>query len=500
MLGCRMAHGKEKPAPVIISGHLRLRVLACRWILLIVLLSGSRCLGQNAPTLPDQPWHSEQAQQLENDAQAMSRNWVTIDAARTYSLAELINMGEAHNPETRLAWERSRAQAARLGIARSALYPTIAAAALSATRRSDAFLGRDFALRTVQVFQAALELNYTVFDFGARAGRIDAAKADLLAANFAFNDTHRKVIYEVEEAYYELLNAMGQEEAARASLANAQAVQQASEERLKQGLSTLPDVLEARSASAQADYKLQAVRGAEEIARGHLAKALGASPTTTINVQPLAELSIPDSIGETAEQGLQRSFAERPDLTQEVAELRSAKARLKEARADRYPSLSVNAIPVAQSLYGLQQPFPWARANDLAGGLQLNLNWTVFDGGAIRNNIVRTQANVEAAESQATVQRDQIAEQVWTAYSNLKTALRQRQAATALLAAASQSYDAALESYNLGLRSLLDVTAAQQTLAQARSAEVLARTQVLSALADLGYETGDLIKPRARRP
>ncbi len=52
----------------------------------------------------------------------------------------------------------------------------------------------------------------------------------------------------------------------------------------------------------------------------------------------------------------------------------------------------------------------------------------------------------------------------------------------ALLEAASRSYDAALESYNYGLRNLLDVTAAQRTLAQARSTDVLARTQVLTTL------------------
>jgi outer membrane protein TolC len=183
-----------------------------------------------------------------------------------------------------------------------------------------------------------------------------------------------------------------------------------------------------------------------------------------------------------------------------VAEIHSATARLKEARAAVYPSLSLDAIPVAQSFYGLQQPYPWAHAKYLGGGLQISLTWTVFDGGAIRNNIVRAQADVQAAQAQASVRRDQIADQVWTAYSELKTALRQRQAAIALLAAASQSYDAALESYNDGVRSLLDVTAAQQTLAQARSADVLARTQVLSALADLGFQTGDLIQPRARRP
>jgi outer membrane protein TolC len=76
-----------------------------------------------------------------------------------------------------------------------------------------------------------------------RAGRIAAAGAAVLAANFGFNDAHRKVIDQVEQAYYRLLNTMGQEQAARASLANAQTVQEAAEERLKQGLATLPDVL-----------------------------------------------------------------------------------------------------------------------------------------------------------------------------------------------------------------------------------------------------------------
>ena len=76
----------------------------------------------------------------------------------------------------------------------------------------------------------------------------------------------------------------------------------------------------------------------------------------------------------------------------------------------------------------------------------------------------------------------------------MKTALRQRQAAIALLEAASQSYAAALESYNYGVRSFLDVTAAQRTLAQARSTDVSARTQVLTTLMDLAFATGSLLR------
>ncbi len=181
----------------------------------------------------------------------------------------------------------------------------------------------------------------------------------ILAANFAFNDTHRTIIFQVQQSYYQLLNALGQEDAARASLSNAQAVQESAEERLKNGLATLPDVLEARSATAQAEYELQSVLGAEQIAAGNLATVLGTSATTTIHVQPLKELPIPESVEESVDAVIDRALAQRPDLMQQVASVRSANARVKEARAAYYPIIEFIASPAAQSLYGMQQQFPW---------------------------------------------------------------------------------------------------------------------------------------------
>jgi outer membrane protein len=153
----------------------------------------------------------------------------------------------------------------------------LVAVALSQTSRQQAFLNTSFYRQVVQSSDLAFDLNYTIFDFGGRSGRIDQAKARLLAADFNFNDTHRRVIYQAETAYYLLLNAIGQEEAARANLANANAVQQAAESSLKNGLAKLPDVLEAMSAVAEAAYNVQAAMGTEDVARGNLATALGTS-------------------------------------------------------------------------------------------------------------------------------------------------------------------------------------------------------------------------------
>jgi len=484
-------------------GNLEQARAVVRAAMVFILSHGaSLALAQRAPVSPDHPWHGLGEARIEADARNFTEPGLSFDQEKTYSLPELIDLAESHNPETRVAWERARAQAAAWGIARSELYPTIAAAALAGVDRDQAYLADRFFRHTIGDFQVVLNLNYTIFDFGARAGRISAAKGEALAANFAFNDTHREVIYRVEQAYYQLLSASGQEEAARANLSNAQAVQQAAEERLNDGLATLPDVLEARSATAQAEYELQAVLGAEEIAHGNLATALGTIPQTAIHVQPLRELTIPSAIDDTVNSAIDRALAQRPDLLQRVADVQTAKARVKEARAAYYPSLNFTASPTAESLYGLQQQLPWGQTAGLAGGMAFKLNWTVFDGKARKNKLAQAEANVHQAEAQIQVSRDQIANEVWAAYSDLNTALRQREAATALLEAAGRSYDAARESYNYGLRNLLDVTAAQRILAQARSTDVLARAQVLSTLAALAFKAGDSIQSNAmkRRP
>ncbi len=469
-------------------------------IVLILSHGASLALAQRAPVSPDHAWHGIGETGIAADARNLTEAKLNFDPEKAYSLPELIDLAESHNPETRVAWERARAQAAAWGVARSELYPTIAAAALAGVDRDQAYLENRFFRQTIGDFEVALNLNYTIFDFGARAGRMNAAKAESLAANFAFNDTHREVIYRVEQAYYQLLNASGQEEAARVNLSNAQAVQQAAEERLNNGLATLPDVLEARSATAQAEYELQAVLGAEEISHGNLTTALGTNPQTAIRVQPLGELTIPSAIDDTVNSAMDRALAQRPDLLQRVADVQAAKASVKEARAAYYPSLNFTASPTAASLYGMQQQFPWGHTAGLAGGMAFKLDWTVFDGRARKNRLAQAEANVHEAEAQVAVSRDEIANEVWAAYSDLNTALRQREAANALLEASSRSYDAALESYNDGLRNLLDVTAAQRTLAQARSTDVLARTQVLTTLAVLAFRAGDSIQSNAVKP
>jgi outer membrane protein len=457
----------------------------------------ARVSAQTAPLTPGHPWTSPYEQQVQTQNQSLPAPKFAVDPIRSYSLPELVDLAEQHNPETRFAWERAKAQAAALGIARSEWYPVLGAIAAGDVGRQALLIDTNFLRQTVSTSDLAVELNYKILDFG-RSARIQLAAAQLLATDFGFNDTHRRIVFQVEEAYYRVLSTASQEQAAEANLANAQAVQQAAQERLDHGLATRPDLLEAQSATAQAQFDLQSAIGAQEIARGDLAAALGTSATVAIRVEPVTSLTTPDSVEDSVEQLITRALQQRPDLLQQVADLRAREAAVKQAKAAYYPTLNVGVVAGQQYLYGFQEQFPAVRTSLFAGTALASLNWTIFDGGARRNAVTQAEANSRAASAQIDSTRNQIADEVWRAYSNVKTAFRQREAATALLKSAEESYNAALEAYNYGVRNLLDVTAAQRALAQARTADISAQTQVLTTLADLAFRTGDLLHITAK--
>lgn len=452
--------------------------------------------GQSAPPSPNKSWHDPAEDGLTKQLSSLPEAKYDFDPKKTYTLAELVDLAEQHNPETRFAWQQAKTRAAALGIARSALYPTIAALAVANTTRVRVLLNSAFYRQTYGSFSPEIHLEYLIFDFGGRSGAIDAAKANLLAADLTFNDTHLKIIFQVTSAYYRLLNAIGLRTAAEISLKNAQAVEEDAQARLDHGLATKPDLLEATASTAQAQYDLQSAIGTEEIASGTLATVLGLRPDTILHVQNVDDLKMPGELAESLDAAIDRAFQQRPDLKQQVARLRTADATIKQARSSYFPSLSFNGNGGLSHQYGQQDQdsiLPPAYATGEIWDVSLGLRWTLFDGTRREHEVAQAKAEKAATQAEIDSLRDEIANQVWAAYSNVRTAFRQQQAAAALVASADQSYSAARESYGYGVRNLLDVVAAQKALAQASAEDVTARTQLLLQAANLAFRTGDLL-------
>jgi outer membrane protein len=466
-----------------------------------MLFWGPVALAQQIPPTSEKPWTASPSTVLSPDLQRIPEDKYRLAPDRVYKLSELVDLAEAHNPETRAAWQAAKQQAGNLKVARSELFPTLAATAMGQTLQTGVLLYDQFALQNQGILQGAFQLTYTLLDFGARQERIRGQQANLANANFNFNDTHRRVIFQTMSAYYQLLNALGQRRAAEVNLENARAVQAAAEARLEHGLATLPDVLQARSAAAQADFELQSAIGVQETASGDLATVVAASPASQFQVEGLEALALPANLAESVEGMMRRALAQRPDLLARLADVQGAHAEVQGARSEYYPNLGFQGNWGRLRAFGEQPPFPGTYAAANVYNAQLTLSWTIFDGGRRRGDLDAAHAAERRSEAEADAARDRISDEVWRSYSDAKTALKQRQAAQIFLEASTTAFQADLESYNYGVRNLLDLLAAQRSLAQARSADISASTRVLTAFADLAFRTGDILRnPGRTRP
>ncbi len=424
-----------------------------------------------------------------------------IEASKNYELAELIDLAERINPETKVAWEQAKQAAAAVGLAKSQYYPVLALKAgandvrepvpLPLTATKGGFMDVE-----VQEGSPVATLDWVLLDFGRRKADVRAAKYQLLAANFGFNARHKEIVFKVQSAFYQLSTARGRINVAQTSLDSATKVQEATEERFKQGLATAPDVSQARQQAAQAAFDFEAVQVGERDARVALAEAIGILPTAPFQVEDFSRLPIPTNLEYSVDRVIDRSMEQRPDLLAKLANLREREADIRRARAAYYPTLSFQGmVGGAFDRAGIAvdgEGLPWASTQQPIWGAGVALTWSMFDGGARRRKLEAAQSAREAARHDLDDSRDKVISQVWRYYSDTKLAIRRLEVAVALVEASQKSYQQTFEAYKNGLSSLVDLLSARRALSQAEYTQLDTRATVLESTAALAFASGDL--------
>jgi TolC family type I secretion outer membrane protein len=464
----------------------------------LLFLFPSPLHGQDAaPPAPDKPWSPSTLGSYEQELSRMGQvnsNAVPIDTQKIYELPELIDIAERCHPETRVAWEEARAGADAVGLSKSAYYPYLAALA------SEEYAHELFALATVFPGSAIEEnagadLNWLLFDFGARSAGVAEARQKLMLANVNFNATHQKIVFGVTESFYDYNTSRQQVQAAKSTLEAAKAVADEAKSRFDNGLGTTQDVLQAEQEMAQADYDLEAAQGAVSDAQVTLVDALGIFPNTPIQIAEIPEKPVTNDLDEPLDDLVDRALEQRPDLVGKLANLKASQAAVRKARAAYYPKISLSANAGWQKLdvNAYSSPYTGNSKPDYGAGLEIEL--PIFDGFERRNNLRIAQSELKGAESDLTDSRDTAVEEVIKAYVDLKTALRKQDAAEVLLSAAQMAFDANLASYKNGLGTYVDVEVAQKNLAGARSTLVDSRSAIYTSRTTLALSVGDLARP-----
>ena len=460
-------------------------------------------LGRQVSPAPSEPWRSPDL--LAYVRVLKSAEPSPIDPQKGYELSELVDLAERLNPETRVAWERARQAAIAVGLVQSEYWPTLSLAALGGYH-SEAFAApKDVAPSgyyrvDLEQVRPTLALRWLLLDFGRRGSVLDAAKERLLAANLGFNRRHQEIVYRVRRAFVALTSLTAKIAVALSAVDSARAVREAAESRLQNGLATLPEVALARQQEAQAAFDLEDVRARERDAQVKLADSIGVPPTAPIQVTDISELPAPAALEESVERVIDRAFERRPDLIARVAALRAKEADVRRARADYYPTLALvgdfGILTGRHRVTGGNLPTGWFGATKPGYGIGLAIHWNLFDGGAKRRRVELAEAERRAAESEVTEARDHAVSEVWTAYTDVKLAVRRLDTAAALVDASQKSYEATLGSYRQGLETLTNLLVARRELSHARFVELDTRLQLFDATASLAFSTGEA-PPRA---
>ena len=128
--------------------------------------------------------------------------------------------------------------------------------------------------------------------------------------------------------------------------------------------------------------------------------------------------------------------------------------------------------------------------NYLDYGAGFTFEWNLFEGFATANAVNQATAKREAAQAEFDALQLQIIKEVWKSYADVKTAIRKREYALALLKASEESHAALRESYANGLSTVIELLTAERNLASARFTEIESRTSLLNSLATLVYSAG----------
>lgn len=383
------------------------------------------------------------------------------------SLAAAVDLALCRDPSTRAAWAGARQQAAALGSAESAWLPDITATGSDTWAdgaREDIF-GNPVTSRE-RTTDAALNLSWTLFDFGARGGRIRSARRLLDAAAATANSVAQQTVFKVVQSYYDVVAAEAYLVAAKKNeTAYARSVEVARRRR-EGGIATLADVLQAETAFDQAVLTRVQADAAVKSAYGTLAVAIGspANQPFTLEAQPVPA-EVPALTARMADL-MAEAARQRPDLAAAQAQREAARADVSVARAAGWPSISISAGRNYVEMPG----FPNQNYNVLG----INVTVPIFTGFNTTYRVHQAKAALEAREADAEQIRLAVSLDVWNGYYALDSAGQQLKATSALIKSAEDNEQVAQGRYETGVGTIVDVLTAE-------AAAVLARQQRIGA-------------------
>ena len=317
------------------------------------------------------------------------------------------------------------------------------------------------------LYNAGFDATWEIDVFGGTRRTIEAANAEMGAAEFGQRDVLVSLLAEVARNY---IAARGYQQRLAITLQNIQVQQEIldlTSNRFENGLSSDLDVQQATALLTATEAEVPTLKTGFDQSVHYLAVLLGQPPGALMDEMsvekpiPLTPPSVPVGLPSDL---LQR----RPDVQRSERELAAATARIGVAKADLFPKFSLTGFAGVESI-STGNLFDYASRYWSAGP---TVQWELFQAGSIRANVRVQNAHQEQAldtyEQTVLVALEDI-ENALTAYAREQT---RRESLSQSVRANEQALELSTQLYNNGLADFLHVLDSERSLYAAQDALV----------------------------
>jgi multidrug efflux system outer membrane protein len=420
---------------------------------------------------------------------------------KTYNdpvLDTLVDEALLLNLDLRQAIARVAEARAGLGIARADQYPGVTANASAARNRAsqNSVIGIPPGVDPeFSNYRATLNAAYEIDFWGKYRRATEAARAELLGSQFNRDAVRLTLVTDVARSYFSLRALDAQVEVTKRTISSRLASTALTRKRFEAGVASEFDLRQSEAESAQAQALLPTIESQLAQQETALAVLIGRSPRDIVT-KPVDRGTAIDALiaPPPVPSGMPSDVLERrPDIRAAEQSLVAANARIGQAKAAYYPSISLTG------LFGVESNSLGELFNGPSRVWQFSASaaQTVFDAGRTESQVAVAQAREQQVLTQYQSSIQRAFKDALDALVVQRKARESLDAETARRDALKSTLDLAQLRYDNGISSLLEVLIAERALLDAELNRVEAQRAQLSATADLFKALGGGWQPEA---
>lgn len=335
--------------------------------------------------------------------------------------------------------------------------------------------------------EIALTADLLLYDFGATAAGVAAAKETVLATRQTLISIEQQVLLRAVSAYMGVIEASEQVELRQNNLRLLTQELRAAENRFEVGEVTRTDVALAEAQLAQARSGLATAQGNSLIAIEEYRNVVGRQPG---RLAAPPKLPTPAAGVDAAKAMAVRSH---PSMLAAQYQVAAADLNIQGTKADMKPTINLQGRLAVQEEYNSPS---YLRS----GSVGVRVTGPIYQGGRLSAAVRRAQAQRDAARGNLHVVRNDVQQRVGDAYARLASARASIEASQRRIVAARIAFEGVREEATLGARTTLDVLDAEQALLDAEASLITAQAQLYVTAYSVLEATGRLTARDLRLP